>query len=693
MNPALREISDGLTAIIRPPRRITVAEAAAEHLYVSETRKWDSAIAPYMVEPMNDTASRHHDMVVFVGVARSGKTLSLIQGRWVYSVLCHPQDFAVVHSSQDLARDFSIRDMRRLHSDSPGMRSAMTGRASDNNTYDKTYRSGIMAVIAWPSDAQLASRTIPVMLLTDVDRWPKEVGGRSSIDQARKRTQTAGSLAMTVVESSPGTRVSLDVDIEAASWVIGKPISHAFPPTTSGVRANICELYNGGTMDWWYVPCSACGEFYPQNPSIERFSWVGDDPIKAAQTAGTVCPWCGSIHHDDEKQTENENGKWVSDGQVIDCYGNITGDSRAGHTYPSYALGGGAAAYQSRSSIVMKYLQAKRAVEDSGDESRLQTVVNDDIGAPYLSVYAADGRSASPIMKRAEQYQELTVPDGVRFMIAAVDVQKNRFVVQIHGFGHNRNRWLIDRYNIAYSERGENIRVDPAIYDDDWLLLRKLFTKTYPFEARQEVKMGIAGVLCDIGGREGVTDKSLAFWRALSPALRQRCRLVKGEPKEGAPLIEQRFPDTRNRRDRGVTRGDVPVYFINTNRMKDRINSDLQVSDLLASGYCHFSKWTKEWFFKELTREKRGPDGKWAGTGRNEAFDLMCYCEVGAIMGIPFGATKKGIDRPQFWENPPIFASIIANNALISGLILENCNKIEKQEHRPRAPRFKMRST
>ncbi|MCP5197670.1 MAG: phage terminase large subunit family protein [Gammaproteobacteria bacterium] len=669
---ALHEVSNGLISILKPPRRVSVSEAAAAHLLVSESALWDATLVPYMIRPMDETTSRHHSMVCFVGPARTGKTLALILGRWVYTVVCHPQDFAVIHSSQDLARDFSNRDLFRLHRHSPAMRAAMTGKSRDDNTYDKTYRSGIIGVIAWPSDAQLASRTIPVMLLTDYDRWPRAIGGRSPLVQAQKRTETAGSLAMTVVESSPGTEVSLEWNPEPVTYTLGKPLSHAFPPSVSAARANIAEVYNGGTMEWWYVPCQMCGEYYPQNPSIDRFSWgADDDPIAAAQSAGTVCCWCGAIHAESTKRTENTNGRWLAEGEVIDCYGKISGTSRKGRTYPSFSLGGGAAAYQSRISIVQKYLQARKTAHETGDESGLKGVINDDIGAPHISIHLLAGRPASAIRRRADSaLKKRMVPEGCWFLVVAVDVQKTRFVVQVMGYGPVRNRWVIDRFNIKYSARGNDERVDPATFDEDWALLLPLITKAYPLADGSGREMRVCGVLCDAFGREGVTDKAMTFYRRMPDAIKARFRFVKGEPKPDAPLIEQRYPDSRRRADRkGSTRGDVPILFINSNRMKDRVSGDLNRNES-GDGYCHFPSWLDEWFFNELTREKRGPDGRWAGTGRNEAWDLMMYGEAGAIVGFPFSRLslkKTGIDTPGFWANPPAWAGPFDRNSQVSG--------------------------
>jgi phage terminase large subunit GpA-like protein len=58
--------------------------------------------------------------------------------------------------------------------------------------------------------------------------------------------------------------------------------------------------------------------------------------------------------------------------------------------------------------------------------------------------------------QRAEDVPKRSVPDGVLFLTATVDVQagrNRRFVVQVTGYGSMGERWLVDRYNIRQSLR------------------------------------------------------------------------------------------------------------------------------------------------------------------------------------------------------------------------------------------------
>ncbi len=90
------EVRKNTAGIIKAPRRMPVAEAVHKYMRVpvgvGNSVEWDPHLAPYVVEPMNCLASREYDAVIFVGPARTGKTISLIDGWVVYNVVCDPSD-------------------------------------------------------------------------------------------------------------------------------------------------------------------------------------------------------------------------------------------------------------------------------------------------------------------------------------------------------------------------------------------------------------------------------------------------------------------------------------------------------------------------------------------------------------------------------------------------------------------------
>lgn len=88
-----------------------VADAVSTYMRVpmgaGNSVPWDPDLAPYVIEPMNCLASREYDAVVFVGPARTGKTIGLIDGWIVYNIVCDPADMLVIQVSEEKAREHS----------------------------------------------------------------------------------------------------------------------------------------------------------------------------------------------------------------------------------------------------------------------------------------------------------------------------------------------------------------------------------------------------------------------------------------------------------------------------------------------------------------------------------------------------------------------------------------------------------
>ena len=81
---------------VRPPERLTVAEAAEKYRYVNNPGSYvgpfKNSKTPYLVEPMEVLTSLDFTGMVFVGPAQSGK--SDMNLNWLTcSAVCDPADF------------------------------------------------------------------------------------------------------------------------------------------------------------------------------------------------------------------------------------------------------------------------------------------------------------------------------------------------------------------------------------------------------------------------------------------------------------------------------------------------------------------------------------------------------------------------------------------------------------------------
>ncbi|EHH6059555.1 phage terminase large subunit family protein [Escherichia coli] len=636
--------------ILRAPRRMRVADAVAQYMRVpmgaGNSVPWDPLVAPYVIEPMNCLASREYDAVIFVGLARTGKTIGLIDGWVIYNVICDPADMLIIQMTEEKAREHSKKRLARTFRVSPEVVSRLSPNKNDNNVYDRTFLAGNYLKIGWPSVNIMSSSDYKCVALTDYDRFPEDIDGEGdAFSLASKRTTTFMSSGMTLVESSPGR------DVKDVKWRRTSP--HEAPPTTG-----ILSLYNRGDRRRWYWPCPHCGEYFqPCGDVVAGFRDIAD-PVLASEAAYIQCPSCSGRILPEQKRELNGRGVWLRDGESINADGSRYGDPRRSRI-ASFWMEGPAAAYQTLSQLVYKLLTAEQEYETTGSEETLKTVINTDWGLPYLPRASMEQRKSELLEQRAEPVPSRSVPDGVNFLVATVDVQAGRhrrFVVQVTGYGSRGERWIIDRYNITQSLRGdsdgESQRIDPASYPEDWdVLLTDVFHKSWPLASDPSQQMRLMAMAVDSGGEDGVTDNAYKFWRRCRrDGLGKRIYLFKGDSIRRAKLITRTFPDNTGRTGRRAqAAGDVPLWLLQTDALKDRVNNALW-RDSPGPGYVHFPDWLGSWFYDELTYEERSSDGKWSkpGRGANEAFDLMVYAEALVIL--------HGYEKIR-WPDAPEWAS------------------------------------
>lgn len=636
--------------ILRAPRRMRVADAVAQYMRVpmgaGNLVPWDPLVAPYVIEPMNCLASREYDAVIFVGPARTGKTIGLIDGWVIYNVICDPADMLIIQMTEEKAREHSKKRLARTFRVSPEVVSRLSPNKNDNNVYDRTFLAGNYLKIGWPSVNIMSSSDYKCVALTDYDRFPEDIDGEGdAFSLASKRTTTFMSSGMTLVESSPGR------DVKDVKWRRTSP--HEAPPTTG-----ILSLYNRGDRRRWYWPCPHCGEYFqPCGDVVAGFRDIAD-PVLASEAAYIQCPSCSGRILPEQKRELNGRGVWLRDGESINADGSRYGDPRRSRI-ASFWMEGPAAAYQTLSQLVYKLLTAEQEYETTGSEETLKTVINTDWGLPYLPRASMEQRKSELLEQRAEPVPSRSVPDGVNFLVATVDVQAGRhrrFVVQVTGYGSRGERWIIDRYNITQSLRGdsdgESQRIDPASYPEDWdVLLTDVFHKSWPLASDPSQQMRLMAMAVDSGGEDGVTDNAYKFWRRCRrDGLGKRIYLFKGDSIRRAKLITRTFPDNTGRTGRRAqAAGDVPLWLLQTDALKDRVNNALW-RDSPGPGYVHFPDWLGSWFYDELTYEERSSDGKWSkpGRGANEAFDLMVYAEALVIL--------HGYEKIR-WPDAPEWAS------------------------------------
>lgn len=638
-------------AALLPRKRMRPSEVAERYRMIvtgGSIGPWRNDDAPYLVEPMDCTASRDYEAVIFCGPARSYKTEGLILNVLTHRVICDPCLVHINHTSQQSARQFSREKWDQLNRSCEEVRLRLSPGRDDDNVFDKRYQQGMSVYLGWPTVDHVSSKDFQLVLDTEYDRKPDDIGGEGALfELERKRTQTFGSRGMTVVECSPSRDVLIE---EAKKW---RPRGHEAPPTTG-----ILSLYNDGDRRWWYWPCPHCGEFFAA--SAQDLDWKKAPEGKAAipieEAVASVhlpCPTCGASIEENNKRAMNLSAQWLREGQTINGYGEISGEGRQSK-FASFWLKGPAAAAQSWQSLVRNYLRAEEKRRRTGEINTLKAVINVDWCEPFWPPQTHDEAvlDAEVLKGRAEADWLLgTVPNGVRVLVITVDVQGRYFDVQVTGYGEELESWVVDRFQIAQSAEDKRL-VNPGAYPEDWELLWPLLERGWPLAEDPTREMKALCMLVDSGGAPGVTGNAYRFAaaarkRGISDA---RLILLKGDSNVGAKRISLTKVDWTVK-GRTMARG-LHLLLISSNDMKDDVAGALG-RETPGPGYVHTPTDLSEEWYDQVTAETKTDKGwQTAKSGaRNEAFDHMCYARA-AVIRPPWKMDRLNWQRVPSWAAP-----------------------------------------
>ncbi len=683
----LQQMALASFSAVQPAEDMSVTEAGEKYNIIrqpgSHSGPWSREKTPYIVEPQDTLDSLEHQGMIFVGPARTGKSVMFLN--WLAkTVKIDPVDMLLVHTTQSTGRDWSQGDLAKMLRASSAIKAAMVPGRQADNVFDKKFLSGMRLLIKWPTVSELRGKTSQRNWSMDYDgvKSSDDVEGEGNLyDLLAKRAETFKRFAMTVAESSPGREVT------NPKWLAKTP--HEAPPTTG-----ILELYNRGDRRRWYWPCIHCDEAFEPDFSLLDIPPDGEN-IERAEGVTMHCPHCGGVIEQRYKEELNDAAKWVKDGLIWKPgEGRVyerRGMKEARSNIASFWLKGPAAYWQSWTSLALNYLNAMAAYEATGDEGPLKKTTNADQGLPYIPKARASERLPEDLRDKAEDWgateSDPTVPENVRFLVATVDVQARSFVVQVQGFAPGADgapgadMVMIDGFKIRKSSRldedGDPLPMEPGAYAEDWdSVTEQVVRKTYALADGSGRRMMIKETGVDSGGREGVTFNAYAYWRRLKQSgegLHRRVALVKGNPSKTKPRAYVTWPDSSQRGVKAAARGDVPVVMLNSNPLKDQVAAMLtrriaRREDESGGGSIRYPTWFPDWFYTQMTTEIRLAAG-WDNPGnrRNESWDLAYYALGLAIR--PEDATcpiaSIRLERIN-WDDPPGWAREWDNNDLVS---------------------------
>jgi phage terminase large subunit GpA-like protein len=398
-----------------PPPKLTVSQFADLELKVTAgplaPSQWQTDFALYQRGIMDAFHEPGVEVVVVMGSSQWGKT-AIAVNIVAYHIAHDPCPILVVEPTVDpMARDLAKNRLEPVINASPRLLDCVgRKRAKDasNTLLQKTFRGGLLSIGGANSAASLAARSIRLLVLDEVDRYPPELPGEgSTIEIALKRTSAYRERRRVFMPSSP---------------------------TLKG--GAIDTWFHRGDQRRYYVPCPKCGDMHPFTWADVR--WTNHDPA----TARMHCPACDYGMGDMERIAAVRLGEWRAEAEPAEQ--SIV----SFHMWEAYSP------LSSLSKIVAGFIQAREA-QKAGDAAEMHTWQNTTLGEP-IEPDAGVGIESHVLLMRREEYGE-DIPEGACVLTMGVDVQDDRLEVLVLGWGLGEESWLIDRQTLP----GDTERPEP----------------------------------------------------------------------------------------------------------------------------------------------------------------------------------------------------------------------------------------
>lgn len=575
--PATYKLFTNIFNRLKPPPPITITEWADEYRRLSpeasaEPGRWRTSKAPYQKEIMDAIGDVTVQKVVVMSAAQIGKTDGCILNPLGYYIHYDPSPIMILQPTIQMAEAFSKDRLTPMIRDTPVLTDKINdkSRNSGNTILQKIFPGGHVTMVGANSSAGLRSRPIRILLADEIDAYPATAGNEGDpLLLAGKRLTTFWNKKTVCVST----------------------------PTVKGVSRIEVE-YEHSTQEEWHVPCPSCGEYVKLEWANVVFDKENPEIIEY------TCIHCGGI--------ENEY-RWkelFTEGKFIAKYPNR--ETRGFH------LNAMASLFTDWADIVKKFIIANEE-KKKGNIELLKVWTNTELG----QTWEEEGEELEPdtLFERREIY-DCEVPAEVLVLTAGVDVQDDRFELEVVGWGEEKESWGI-YYRVIYGDLKTN---------NIWKQLDDFLSQT--FTTADGRKLKILATCMDSGGH--YTNEVYRFCKARTG---RRVWAIKGKGGAATPYYSK--PTYSNALK-------TPLFTLGVDTGKAILYQRLAV-DEEGPNYCHFPEdegrgYTEE-YFKGLTSEKMVMTYKkgraqytWKlkeGIKRNEPLDIRNYATAALEISNP----------------------------------------------------------
>lgn len=506
-----------------------------------------------------------------------------------------PGPTLLVLPTLELAQRYSRQRLAPMIAESAALKAKVREsreKDSGNSTLVKEFPGGLLILAGSNSAAGLRSMPARNLVLDDLDAFATEAGEEGDpIFLAERATLTFGSR---------------------------RKILKISTPTFEG-RSRIVQEWESTDQRFFAIPCPRCGDVAPMAfsagsrfvPGARKFLEFDQDPKTSRAIAESVrlrCAACNGRIEEFEKTAMLAAGVWIPTAKASSA------GARGYHLSSLYSPLG----WSSWREIVEAWDGARK------NPAQLRVVVNQRFGEPWRE--KGEAPDWKRLYRRRERYTPGIVPMRASILTAGVDVQADRFEVEVKAWGPGMESWSID------------FRVIPGGPQDRdaWADLNRLLSTPYPHETGAELL--ISKLCIDTGW---ATQLVYGWVRTQD---RRRVAAVKGREGSSVVLSTPKRVDVVGKTGKALRRG-VELWFVGVDEIKSTLYAWLGIEEPLdpeegyPPGWLHFPEWGEE-YFRQLCAEQivaRTVHGlrrySWEKVyERNEALDCNVYAFAAASL-------------------------------------------------------------
>lgn len=542
------------TRALRPPPKLRLSEWADRNFRLSEESAAQAGpwrTLPYQVGIMDAFTDPSVTFVVLMKSSRIGAT-KIFNAVVAYHIDQDPTPVMVVQPTVEDAQGYSKEEIAPMVRDVPALQGKVAEsrtRDSSNTILHKVFPGGSFSVVGANSARGFRRVSRRVVLFDETDAYPPSAGAE-------------------------GDQIKLGIKRTEFYW--NRKIGLASSPTLAGA-SRIESWFLQGDQRRFYVPCPSCGHMdilvfrrpgkHEEGGRGHYMAWPKGKPAEAF----FVCSRSGCTIEHHQKREMVAAGEWRSEAPFRGI--------ASFHVWAAYSFSPNATWGQ----IAEEFVEADKAK----DVEKLKTFVNTTLG----EVWQEQGEAPDweVLHRRRETYQLGVVPAGVEVLTAGVDVQADRLVYEVVGWGSNKESWSIEAGVLP----GTTSTVDAPVWRD----LEAMLNRTWP-SADGAVGWPLRMLAIDSGWNTNV----VYSWARKYP--RNRVMATKGVATQQMLVGVPTKVDVTERGKR-VARG-YRVWPVGVNVAKSELYGWLRLEPApdapLPQGWCHFPQYDGP-YFKELTAE------------------------------------------------------------------------------------------